>query len=441
MRVNYGCQEIELNIPESNLCFNLCAKECSKIDNVKEEILNAIRNPIGCSPLGRIVNSQDKVAIIADDNTRLTPVHIIIPVLLDELAHGGVKDKNIKLVIAGGSHRPMSSNEILKRFGKDILSRIKVAPHSYKENLVDYGATKRGTRIWINREVMEVDIRLGIGSIIPHLPAGWSGGAKIVLPGVAGKDSVDQLHLLGARDPTIELGKVDTSFREEIEEFAARIGLHFIVNTILDKNGDVVNAVGGHFIKAHRKGVEYARKVFEVRCKEEADVTISSTYPVDYDLFQADKGIFSAVLATRKGGEVVLLSPCYEGIGPHADQFMDLADRDTSEILERIREGKVDDVMGASEVILLNSIKDEYRVTIVSEGLNETEVRKMACGYVSLSSLQDLINRYLKSNSRIGVIHQSAEISPKHIKSLRKDSTIRSNIKRSQKCSRDYDLG
>ncbi len=413
MKVNYGSQEIELNIPESNLCFNLWAKECSKIDNVKEEILNAIRNPIGCPPLQKIVNSQDKVVIIADDYTRLTPVNIIIPVLLDELNHSGVKDKNIKLVIAGGSHRLMSSNEILQRFGKDILSRIKVAPHSYKENLVDYGATKRGTRIWINREVMQANIRIGVGSVLPHLPAGWAGGAKIVLPGVAGKDSVDQLHLLGACDPTIELGKVETSFRKEIEEFAAKIGLHFIVNTVFDKNGNIVNVVTGHFIEAHRKGVERAREVFEIQCEQEADLTISSTYPVDYDFFQADKGLFSAILATKRGGEVVLLSPCYEGVGPHVEQFMSLANLSTSEILERIRKGEVEDIMGASEVILLNTMKAKCTVTVISEGLNEMEVEKMGWRYMSVSSLQDLVNEYLRSNSNIGVIHRSAEIFPK----------------------------
>ena len=413
MKVNYGSKEVELNIPEDNLCFNLYPRECSRINNVKEEILNAIRNPIGCPSLQKIMDSQDKVVIIADDNTRLTPVNIIISVLLDELNHIEVKDKNIKLVIAGGSHRPMSSNEILKRFGKDILSRIKVAPHNYKENLVDYGVTKRDTRIWINREVMQADIRIGVGSILPHLPAGWAGGAKIVLPGVAGKDSVDQLHLLGACDPTVELGKVETSFRAEIEEFATKIGLHFIVNTIFDKNGNIVKVVAGHFMKAHRKGVEHAREVFQVKCKEKADITISSTYPVDYDFFQADKGIFSAVLATKEGGEIVLLSPCYEGIGPHADQFINLANLDTLEILDRIRKGKIEDVMGASEVVLLNSMRDKCKVTIVSEGLSEVEVKKMGCRYVPLLCLQDIINRCLKSDLRIGVVHQSAEIFPK----------------------------
>jgi len=420
VKVNYGAEQIELKIPQSNLCFDLHPKEYRKINGVQEEVLSAIKNPVGCNLLQEIVKPQDEVVIIADDNTRLTPVNIIIPVLLDELNRSGVKDKNIKLIIAGGSHRPMRPNEILKRFGESVLSRVKVTPHNYEENLVDYGVTKRGTQIWINKEVVDADVRIGVGGILPHLPAGWAGGAKIVLPGVAGKDSVDQLHLLGACDPKIELGKVQTSFREEIEEFASKIGLDFIVNCIFDQNENIIKVVAGHFVTAHRKGVEYAREVFEVECKEKADLTISSTYPVDFDFFQADKGLFSAALATKKGGEVVLVSPCYEGIGPHADQFMALANLNTLEVLDTIKNGEVSDIMGASEVILLNSVKDKCKITIVSEGLNEAEVKKMGCQYLPVSSLQELINRYSESGLKIGVIHQSAEIFPQHIKSSKK---------------------
>jgi len=154
VKVNYGTEQIELNIPQNNLCFDLHPKEYRKINGVQEEILSAIKNPVGCNLLQEIVKPQDTVVIIADDNTRLTPVNIIIPVLLDELNRSGVKDKNIKLIIAGGSHRPMRPNEILKRFGESVLSRVKVTPHNYEENLVDYGVTKRGTRIWINKEAV-----------------------------------------------------------------------------------------------------------------------------------------------------------------------------------------------------------------------------------------------------------------------------------------------
>jgi len=426
VRINYGNNLINLEIPAERICFNISPKKVKKANNPQALILHSIRNPIGSAALMDMARSAKKVVIIADDNTRQTPVKVIIPVLLDELNRGKVKDHQIKIVVAGGSHRLMTEKEIREKFGRRILSRVKVVVHEYanKDKLLDFGVTRRGIRIWINKEVMEADFRIGVGSILPHLPAGWAGGAKIVLPGVAGKESVDRLHLLGASDPEIRLGKVETSFRKEIEEFAEKIGLRFIVNSIYDKEADLVDVVSGHFKKAHRKGVDIARKVYEVGCGEPADVTLSSTYPVDYDFFQADKGIFSAVLATRKGGEVILISPCYEGISPsHEIQFSKIAGMESSRIIEECKKGKVDDVMGASEVVMINSMKEKCNITVVTDGLKKEQVEKMGCRYLKPSLLQGYLKEKFKKNSncKVGIIHQSAFIFPKVVSKGEKD--------------------
>ena len=418
VKINYGNKLIALDIPMERICFNLSPRKVNKADNPKAMVLHLIRNPISSSPLIDIAKSAQRVVIIADDNTRETPVQLIIPVLLDELNRGTIKDNQIKVIIAGGSHRLMTEGEIKEKFGSEISSRVQVVPHEYanKDKLLDFGITERGTRIWINKEAIEADLRIGVGSILPHLPAGWSGGAKIVLPGVAGKESVDQLHLLGVSDLQIKLGKVETSFRKEIEEFAEKIGLHFIINDIYDRDGDLVEVVAGHFRKAHRKGVEFARTVYEVECEELADITISSTYPVDYDFFQADKGIFSAVLATKPGGEMILVSPCYEGLSPsHEVQFSAMAGMKSSQIIEDCRKGCVEDVMGASEVVMINSMKEKCNITVVTEGLKKDQVEKMGCRYVEPSSFQEYLKRKLKAkpNCKIGVIHHSAQIFPR----------------------------
>jgi nickel-dependent lactate racemase len=420
VKINYGNKLVPLDIPRERVCFNLSPREVSRADNPKMMVLRSIRNSISSPPLIDIAKPVQKVVIIADDNTRETPVQLIIPVLLDELNRGLIKDNQIKVIIAGGSHRLMTKAEIKQKFGSAILSRVPAVTHKYanKDKLLDFGITKRGTRIWINKEVMEADLRIGVGSILPHLPAGWAGGAKIVLPGVAGKESVDQIHLLGVSDPQIKLGKVETSFRREIEEFAEKIGLHFIVNSIYDKDGDLVEVVGGHFRKAHRKGVELARGVYEVECEEFADITISSTYPVDYDFFQADKGIFSAVLATKPGGEVILVSPCYEGFSPsHEVQFSTMANMKSSDIIENCKKGHVEDVMGASEVVMINSMKEKCDITVVTEGLKKDKVEKMGCRYVEPSSFQEYLKRKLKAKPdyKVGIIHHSAQIFPRAV--------------------------
>ena len=416
-KINYGPDEIELEIPEHNLCFELAPGSVKGAADEGEEVRKAIREPIGCAPLPQGVKAGSRVVIIADDNTRPTPANRIIPVLLDELNAAGVADEEIELIIASGTHRPMRPEEIEEKFGAEVLFRIPVLNHDYLDrcNLVDYGLTKRGTRIWINRQVIEADIRIGVGNIVPHHPTGWGGGAKILLPGVAGQETTAQMHLLGSREP--HLGTVVTPCRQEMEEFAARVGLHFIVNTILNREGDIFKVVAGDMIEAHRTGIRVAEQVWGAEFSQEADLTISSTYPIDFDLFQADKGIFSAELATAPGEEIVLVSPCYEGLSPaHAElvEFGNLSDEDIWAMLER---GEFDDPLIAAELLVFNHIERRNRVTLVSEGVDEEmaqRVGKRGLKHVKPHLLPLYIERRLEENPeiQIGIIHQSAEVLP-----------------------------
>ena len=263
-----------------------------------------------------MVSPGDRVAIISDDNTRITPTKRIIPVLLGALNEAGIPDRDIQIIVASGTHRPMTEDELEVKYGVPVLSRVPVLSHRYKDSgeLVYYGLTDRGTRILVNRHVVEADLRIAVGNVIPHHPTGWSAGAKAVLPGVGGEETVAQMHFLGSRDPA--LGRVDTEMRREMEDFAEKIGLSFILNVVLNRDGLVVDAFAGHFVAAHRAAVEQSRRVWGVTIREIADMTISSSSPVDLDFFQSDKGIFSAELTTRVGGEVVLVSGCVEGVSP-----------------------------------------------------------------------------------------------------------------------------
>ena len=161
----------------------------------------------------------------------------------------------ILLVIATGTHRAMTEQEMHVKYGSEVTDRVKVLNHDCldRANLVSCGVTRRGTDIWINRLVMESDIRVAVGNIVPHHPTGWSGGAKMLLPGVAGQHTTGQMHLLGATEQ--QLGKIETPCREEMEDFVRATGLDFIVNTVLNSDGEVIRMVAGHFVAAHREGV------------------------------------------------------------------------------------------------------------------------------------------------------------------------------------------
>lgn len=415
VRIPYVEQFLDIDIPEKNLLFDVGPRDVKSVPEIREEIRRALREPYGAPQLREMVGPGQKVVIISDDNTRRTPTRDIVPILLDELNSAGIPDRDIRILISSGTHRPMTGKELDEKYGSAVLNRVPILPHEYKnpEALVDYGTTSRGTRIMVNRTVIEADFRMAVGDIIPHHPAGFGGGAKAVLPGVAGEETVAQLHFLGSRYPA--LGRLDSEMRREMEDFAQKIGLNFIVNTVLNREGGLVKVVAGHFIAAHRQGVEKAKEVYGVQIPEAADMTLSSTSPVDFDFFQGDKGITSAELATRKGGEIVLVSGCQEGISPAHPGLADFLGRMSSEQMwERIQLKQTPDPLACAEAIVINDIREKMSITIATEGLSPSLCRQLGLLHVLPQQLPDHVKKRLSENPelKVGVIRNSAETLP-----------------------------
>ena len=221
------------------------------------------------------------------------------------------------------------------------------------------------------------------------------------------------MHFLGSRYPG--LGVVDTEMRREMEDFAERIGLNFILNVILNRDGELVDAVAGHFIKAHRAGVEKSSRVYGVPIPELADVTISSTSPIDFDFFQGDKGITSAELATKAGGEIVLVSGCLEGISPAHPELADYVGRMTNDqIWKMLRAHQAPDPLTGAEAIVINNIKEKMQITVVTEGLAPALCASMGFRHVYPDGFADYIRARLTENPalKIGVLRHSAEVVP-----------------------------
>lgn len=415
LHIRHADEDIALSIPPGNLIFDVAPREAPPAPDPIAVLREALAHPIGTPPLCEVVRPGQKVVLIVDDNTRLTPTRAIVPVILDELNRAGVADGDIYAVIASGTHRPMTPQEKAEKYGPQVLSRIRVLDHSYRDpdRLVDYGRTRRGTRILINKDVIAADVRITIGNIIPHHPTGWSAGAKTVLPGVAGEETVAQMHLLGCRHAS--LGNVDTPMRQEMEDFAAGIGLSFILNVILNQAGQLVGAVAGHFIGAHRAGVEIAKAVYGAPIPALADLVISSTSPVDWDLFQADKGLNSGELATKVGGEIVLVAGCREGISPAHPELADYLGKMTNpEIWESLRQNQIPDPLTAAEAIMLNDLKAKMRITLATAGLSPELCRSLGFQHVRPAALNAYIGQRLaeQPDLTVGILRQSAEVLP-----------------------------
>jgi len=408
--INYGKKEISLEIGHKNIKYNIRPADMETVEDVNKEVERALCNPIGTKPLDELVKQGDKVAILADDITRLTPTKEIIPRVLNALNEGGVPDKDITLVIALGTYRPMTMEESLQKYGQEVMGRIRIVNPNYLDNnsLKHYGVTRRGTDIWVSREVVEADVRIGIGNIVPHHPTGWSGGAKILQPSVAGEKTTGQFHLLGATEQL--LGQVETPFREEMEDFARATGFDFIINTILDRDGRLIRIVAGHIIDAHREGVRWGKKVFGATFAKKTDITISSTYPVDLDLFQADKGIFSAAISTKEKGEIILLSPCYEGVSPTHPELIEIAHLPDEELF-RIAWEEFDqhDPLSIAEALYFNSAKRMFKVTLVSEGITKETAQKLGFNHVEPANLQAYLDSKVTEGVSLGIVHNSAE--------------------------------
>jgi nickel-dependent lactate racemase len=221
------------------------------------------------------------------------------------------------------------------------------------------------------------------------------------------------MHFLGSKDPA--LGRLDTEMRKEMEDYAARIGLNFILNVILNRDEGLVGAVAGHFIDAHRAGVEISKTVYGLPIPELADLTISSTSPVDFDFFQGDKGITSAEPATKRGGEIVLVSGCLEGVSPAHPELADYVGKMTNdEVWNLLHTGRAPDPLTGAEAIVINDIKDRMGITIVSEGLSPRLCADMGFGHVPPDAFGDYVRQRLAQDPglKIGILRQSAEVLP-----------------------------
>jgi len=383
--------------------------------NLAEELERVLDHPTGCQSLEEMAQELKSVLLICDDNTRPTPAHLILPSVIERLRAAGVGLENIAILIAGGSHRPMTEEELIAKVGPEVYSSVQVFNHEFdnKDKLVYLGDTKNGTPIWINKMVFDADLVLGIGGIVPHRYCGWSGGGKIIQPGVCGEETTIATHLMITKDESITLGNIDNPVRKEIDDIALRAGLKFIVNAILDANQRVVGLVAGDPIQTHREGVGMARKGYWVPLQK-ADLVITSSFPADLNFWQAGKALYSADLAVKPGGTIILVTPALEGPGEHLE-FLTLMSKPYDEILAMVDNNEVEDKIGAAGALAVAIVKQRAQVKIVSDGLTDEQVEWMGFKRYEPSALQTAIVDALADlgeNPTINIIHEGAEILP-----------------------------
>jgi nickel-dependent lactate racemase len=409
----YGHEQRVIEIPEDNLAWIEGPRHAPRIPDIPAAVRHAIRNPIGSPTLAELVARHGKrTLILIDDSTRSTPQKLIIPILLDELNAAGVPDSEISGMIALGTHRWMSEAEIAARVGDAVLRRISVTNMSHKrEDFVDLGVTPLGIPIHISRRYLETPITIAVGNIIPHMYAGWAGGAKMVQPGVTSAVTTGRTHLIAGPRVYQILGNIDNEVRKEMETIAVKSGLKFIVNVVLDADGVVAGVVAGDVVKAHRAGVEIARPIYTLELSERPDIVVASSHPADRDLWQGFKPVNNCGMLAKDGGTLILLIPAPEGIAPDHTLLVDLGTTPGDEVMKLVQEGKIHDEVAAATYLAFDQTRKRITVTLVSDGIPDSEARKI--GITSTtdfdSALQSALARHGRK-ARIGVITQGADI-------------------------------
>lgn len=353
----------------------------------------ALDHPIESVGLTARVRQTDRVAVIVDDITRETPVAAILPLILARLADAGLARDRITIVIALGSHRPMTAAEIDEKIGAGIARRHRIIndPATCQAKMVYLGRSERGVPAWVHQAVVQADVRIGVGMIMPHLDAGFGGGAKIVLPGVCGQPTVDAFHGQMADVTVNPLGVADTPLRLDLERFvAAFVPLHFIVNVILNQDGDVVRCVAGDAIAAHRAGVRHAREIYGVPVARRFPVVVAFAHPHQIDLWQCTKALAAGEMITRRGGHLILVADCPEGTGPHPafTEYIGMA----PEVLRKaIDDGTAHDRCAAADAMALCRMRQRLRIAMVSPGLAPETIGHM--GFTAYASLEQAVDR------------------------------------------------
>lgn len=292
-----------------------------KSDKTEDEIvLEAMANPIGSPKLSELSVGKKNVVIICSDHTRPVPTKHIIPFMLKEIREGN-KDADITLLIATGFHRETTREELINKFGEEIVENEKIVIHDSRDMdaMANLGVLPSGAPLLINKVAASADLLVSEGFIETHFFAGFSGGRKSVLPGVSSKVTVLGNHCAAFIDsPYSRTGILENNPIHKDMVAASKMAKQtYIVNTVIDADKKVVYAVAGDAIKAHEAGCEFLQKYCQVVPKKAADIAISTNggYPLDQNMYQSVKGMTAAEAAAKDGGILIMVSNCGDGHG------------------------------------------------------------------------------------------------------------------------------
>ena len=416
IELKYGTTSTSCKLPGAHF---LQAEQLPQVAAAEQLIDEALANPIGSLPLEQIIQPGEKVAIVTSDITRYSGSEIYLPILIAELNNVGIPDVDIEIIIALGIHRKQTVKEHRKILGS-LSGRIAVYDHECDDpaELVDLGMTDSGIPVQVNRRVVEVDRVIVTGTIGFHYFAGFGGGRKGLVPGVASRETCMASHFavfnppeVGGKHPQAVVGVMeDNPVNENLLQAARLVNLDFLLNTVLSPQKQILGVFCGDLERAHLAGCEMVRSLFQVKLSQPADLAVISCggEPKDINFIQAQKALDYGCRVVKEGGTIIFLAACRDGFGH--DTFFDWFRYQNLDKFE-LKLRKNYQINGQTAHAVLSKTR-RFRVILISE-LSATETEQMGMEKAAdLQSALDLVLPELEPEAEIVVIPDGGVVLP-----------------------------
>jgi nickel-dependent lactate racemase len=374
VRLEYGRDGLEVDLPDSQVVRSLSYKHVQPLPDPRQSLAEVLATPIGTPPLSQLAAGKRSACIVVCDITRPVPNALILPPMLEELERAGIARDQILILIATGLHRPNEGDELIEIVGPTIAANYRIENHC-GQILPEHtylGESPRGVPIWIDSRYIAADVKITVGLIEPHLMAGFSGGRKLICPGIAALETVKAWHSPRFLEhPLADCGILEGNpVHEENTWIGRRAGCDFIVNVVLDDHRRPLKFVAGDMEQAFLDGVAFVRNVVADSVPEPVDIVVTSGagYPLDTTFYQSIKGMTGALPIVRNGGTIIIAASLQEGIG--SPQFQSLFEEHDSleSFVTRIQDSDYF-VMDQWQLEELAKVRRRAKVKVISHGL------------------------------------------------------------------------
>ncbi len=377
VQLAYGKKGYKLKVPAN---FDVIEpKFIKEVGSAKEEISKALLSPINSKPLRSLLEGKNDIAISVCDITRAQPRKVVIETIVEH-----IKDlipiSNIKILIATGTHRANTKDELIEMLGKDIVETLNVINHvcDDKESLIEMPTSLDDVSVLLNKHWVNADFRITTGFVEPHFFAGFSGGSKLVAPGLAGLKTIMKLHnYKRLNNPNSIWGEVEKNpIQQDVRKIAKETGVDFTLDVALNRDQKITNVFSGDLIDSHNEACNFARETAMVQVSQPYDLVITSNsgYPLDQNLYQTVKGLSAASQIVKDNGEILCLSECSDGIPSHGKFYSLLSEFSDPEQVEGMLSDPNFHCQDQWQVQILSQIAKKSNINLYTEGLSDKEI-------------------------------------------------------------------